>query len=246
MSSVVSHTLRLLAAWTASAVAVGTAAAQMPPQGPPQPTVSVTASAMATVPNDRLQAWLRAEAENASSGAAASQVNAAVAKALASAKSYPAVKVATAGYSTYQVGDKPGAQRWHVTQTISLESQDFTAATTLITRLQEEGLLLSAMAFSLTDKARQDAEDGVTQQAIKGWQERAQRAAQGLGFSSWRPGHVIVQTNDGGRVYPVMRAQAMAAPASGAPVATEAGTTDVSVSVSGDALLGEPRPPIAR
>jgi len=247
MSSVAPRTVKLLAAWTALAIAaVGTAAAQMPPQGPLQPTVTVTASAMATVPNDRLQAWLRAEAENASSGAAASQVNAAVAKALTAAKAYPAVKVATAGYFTSQVGDKPGTQRWHVTQTISLESQDFTAATTLITRLQEEGLLLSGMAFALSDKARHEAEDSVTQQAIKSWQERAQRAAQGLGFSAWRPGHVAVQTTDGGRVYPVMRTQALAAPASGAPVATEAGTTDVTVSVSGEALLGEPRPPIAR
>ena len=69
MSSVAPRTVKLLAAWTALAIAaVGTAAAQMPPQGPPQPTVSVTASATATVPNDRLQAWLRAEAENIGGG----------------------------------------------------------------------------------------------------------------------------------------------------------------------------------
>ena len=67
-------------------------------------------SATATVSNDRLQAWLRAEAENPSPAAAASQVNAIVAKALAGARSYPAVKVATAGYSTQQISEKGKAE----------------------------------------------------------------------------------------------------------------------------------------
>ena len=52
----------------------------------------------------------------------------------------------------------------------------------------------------------------MTQQAINSWQSRAQQAAQALGFASWRPGHVTVQTGDGGRVYPVMRAQAAGLP----------------------------------
>jgi len=40
------------------------ALAQMPP--PPEvPTVAVSASATASLPNDRVQAWLRAEADNA-------------------------------------------------------------------------------------------------------------------------------------------------------------------------------------
>jgi predicted secreted protein len=239
MSAMACRTSRCLAAcvFALGIVTTGDSVAQLPPGPGPQPSVTVTATATATVANDRLQAWLRAEAESANPGTAASQVNAAVAKALATAKAYPAVKVATAGYSTYQVGDKPGAMRWRVMQAVSVDAQDFTAATTLISGLQEEGLLLSGMAFSLTEKARREAEDSVTQQALKSWEERAQRAAQGLGFSGWGPGHVTVQTSDGGRVYPVMRAQAMAAPGGAPPVPTEAGTTEVTVTVSGDALL---------
>jgi predicted secreted protein len=225
-----------------AAVACAAALAQAQAPAPAQPSVTVAASATATITNDRLQAWLRAEAENASASAAASQVNAAIAKALADAKAYPSIKVATAGYSTYQVSDKAKAQRWHVVQTISLEAGDFTAAATLITRLQDEdGLLLSGMGFVLSEKSRRDAEDSVTQQAIKSWQQRAQQAAQGLGFAAWRPGRVTVQANDGGRVYPMARAQVLGAPAAAAPVALEAGTTDVTVSVSGEALLEQPR-----
>jgi len=208
-----------------------------------QSAVTVSASSTVTVQNDRLQAWLRTEAESANPAAAASQVNTAMAKALASAKAYPAVKVATAGYSTQQVSDKQKPSRWRVVQTLSLDSGDFTAAATLISRLQDDdGLLLSGMGFLLGDKARRDAEDSVTQQAIKSWQARAQQAANGLGFAGWHPGHVTVQTGEAGRVYPMMRAQAMSTGGS-APVAIEAGTTDVSVTVSGEAILDSARGP---
>jgi predicted secreted protein len=234
IDSAVSSAARTLVAVAACTCA--TAIAQAPVPSPP--SVSVTASATVTVVNDRLQAWLRAEAENASASGAASQVNATIARALETAKGYPSVKVATAGYSTQQVSDKVKAQRWRVVQSISLDAGDFTAAAALISRLQDEnGLLLSGMGFSLAEKTRRDAEDGVTQQAIKMWQARAKLAAQGLGFAAWKVGHVTVQTSDGGRVYPLARAQAMASPLSTAPVAIEGGTTDVTVTVSGDAVL---------
>ena len=233
--------VRALLLLAAAACAAGGAEAQV--ALPQQPAVTVTASATATVSNDRLQAWLRAEAENASAAAAASQVNATIGKALAEAKAFPSVKTASAGYSTFQVSEKAKAQRWRVVQTISLESGDFAAAATLISRLQDnEGLLLSGMGFSISEKARRDAEDSVTQQAIKEWQARAQQAAQGFGFASWRPGHLVVQTGDGGRPMPLARAQAMSTPG-GAPVALEGGTTEVTVTVSGEAVLEQQRTP---
>ena len=219
-----------------------TAGAQLPPPGMAPPAVTVTAAVSTTVPNDRLQAWLRAEAEDQSPATAASQTNATIAKALAEAKLYPAVKVATAGYSTQQITEKGRATRWRVTQTLTLDSNDFTQAATLMSRLQDQGgMLLSNMGFSISDRTRKGAEDSVTQQALKDWQTRAQAAAQGLGFSGWRVGHVTVQTSGGGPVYPQMRAQAMASPAGAAPVTMEAGTTEVSVTVSGEAVLEQPR-----
>jgi predicted secreted protein len=225
-----------MAALLAVSATAGLASAQVPGV-PTQPVVTVSASATVTVSNDRLQAWLRAEAENPSPAAAASQVNSIIAKALAGARSYPAVKLATAGYSTQQISEKGKPSRWRVAQAVSLDSADFTAAAILITKLQDEdGLLLSGMGFSLSDKTRRDAEDGVTRQAIRSWQSRAEQAAQALGFASWRPGHLTVQAGDGGRVYPTMRAQATPGLAQ-APIALEAGTTDVTVTVNGEALL---------
>src|SRR5439155_369614 len=127
---------RITRALLVATVACAAAPVLAQPAPPPQPTVTVTASATATIANDRLQAWLRAEAENASAGAAASQVNATIGKALAEAKTHPSIKVATAGYSTQQISDKVRAQRWRVVQTISLEGSDFASAAALISRLQ--------------------------------------------------------------------------------------------------------------
>ena len=58
-----------------------------------------------------------------------------------------------------------------------------------------------------------------------------------------RDQHVSVQAGDGGRAYPVMRAQTLAGPTGAAPVALEAGTTDVSVTVSGEAVIDTARVP---
>ncbi len=232
----------LTAACTLVALASTLALAQVAPMppAPPAPSVNVSASATATVTNDRLQAWLRTEAENVSPAAAAAQVNAASAKAIADAKAFQGVKVTTMGYSTQQISEKGKPTRWRVSQTVTIDATDFSAAATLLSKLQDEnGLLLSNMSLTITDKARRDAEDNVTQQAIKAWQARAEQAAKGLGFAAWRVGHVTVQTS-GGQPYPVMRAQPMAM-AAAPPVAIEAGTTDVTVTVSGDALLDKTR-----
>jgi len=229
----------------AFALTAAPALAQMP-QGmppPPQPTVNVTGSATSSVPTDRLQAWLRVEVDNTDPAAAAAAVNAAMTKALAHVKSVAAVKPSTSGYSTQQITEKGKPARWRVAQSLTLDSGDFAAMGKLVARLQDEdGLVVSGMSFSLSNEARRHAEEALTLEAIRSWQERAERAAKGLGFAQWRPGHVTVQTGDIARPYPVMRAQSamLSAPA---PVPLEAGSVDVTVNVTGDAILGEPAPP---
>jgi predicted secreted protein len=209
----------------------------------PSQAVSVNASATASVANDRVQAWVRAEADNADAAAAASQVNAAIAKGLARAKATAGLTAATSGYSTQQITEKGRPLRWRVTQVITITATDFPALAGLLTRLQEQdGLLLTGMVFLLSPTAREQAERTLIQQAIRGWQTRAQIAAAALGFEAWKPGHVTVQSNDAGRVYPTMKAAGMSASADFAPVNVEAGVTEVTVTVSGDAVLDSARP----
>jgi len=206
------------------------------PVTPSAPAVSVTASATTSVANDRMFAWLRAEVDNADPARAAADVNARIGKAIARAKATPGVEVKTSGYSSYQVTDKT-LTRWRVQQSISLESSDFATLAALLTKLQsEDALVMSGMSFGVSNDARRKVEDALTQEAIKGWQARAQSASKALGFDAWRVGHVNVMTGEPMRPQAMVR---MAAAAGGAaPVNAEGGNTDVTVTVSGDALLG--------
>jgi len=207
------------------------------PATPAGPAVSVTASATTSVANDRMFAWLRAEVDNADPARAAAEVNARIGKAIARAKGTPGVDVKTSGYSSYQITDKTQT-RWRVQQSVSLESADFAALAALLTRLQaDDALVMSGMSFGVSADARRKVEDALTQEAIKGWQARAQNASKALGFDAWRVGHVNVMSGE-----PPMRPQPMmrmaAGGAGGAPVNAEGGNTDITVTVRGDALLG--------
>ena len=225
-----------IAACAAIAFSMSVCAQTFPPPLPPQPVVTVTASATSALANDRMHAWLRAEADNPDPTTAANEVNTRMAKALARAKAVRGVDVSTTSYTSYQISERNQPSRWRVSQTLSLEGADFSALAALVSKVQgDDGLVLSGMSFSVSAAARQAAEDSLTQQAIKAWQTRAQAAMTGFGSSAWRAGRVTIQTGDAVRPQPMLRAGAMQAAA--APIATEAGNTDITVTVTGDAIL---------
>jgi predicted secreted protein len=201
----------------------------------PQPVITVTASASTDVANDRMHALLRAEADDADPVRAADAVNVRMARALSRAKAVPGVEARTAGYSSYQISEPNRPPRWRVSQSLALEGSDFAALSALVSRLQgTDGLLLSSLNFGVSAGARRTADDALAQDAIKRWQERAKTAARAFGATGYRTGRVTIQTNDYGRPQPMLKA-GMAAAA--APVSVEGGTTEVTVSVSGEAIL---------
>ncbi|HVF62727.1 MAG TPA: SIMPL domain-containing protein [Casimicrobiaceae bacterium] len=209
---------------------------------PSGPSVAVTGAATTSVPNDRMQATVRAEADHASAAQAASEVNARMAKALARAKAAPGIDARSAGYSTWQMWEKGKPSRWKAVQSLQLTSTDFSALAAVITRLQEEdGLVVSGMTFSVSPDMRRKAEDALTREAIRVWQQRAATAADALGYANWRAGRLNVTTGDAAPPpRPEMMMRAQAAP-TGAPVVVEGGTTELTVTVSGDAVLDKPR-----
>jgi len=101
---------------------------------PSRSAVSLSASATASIPNDRMLAWMRAEADNADPAAAANVVNTRMAKALALAKAAKGVEASTSGYSSNQVSEKNQPIRWRVAQTLKLEGSDFASMSALIRR----------------------------------------------------------------------------------------------------------------
>src|SRR5205823_11346279 len=146
-------------------------------------------------------------------------------------------EAATPAYSSYQISERNQPLRWRVSQTLSLESSDFTALAELASKIQsEDGLVLGGMSFSVSPSARRTAEDALTQQAIKAWQARAQAAAQGFGSSAWRTGYVTIQTGDYARPVPMLRAAGVQA-AAAAPIATGGGSTGSNITQIAGAIL---------
>ncbi len=162
------------------------------------PTVTVTGQASASVPTDRLQAWLRAEADNADPAAAASAVNTAMAKALARIKAFPGVKPTTSGYSTQQITEKGKPARWRVAQTLTLDAPISPRWQRSVASCRTRDGLLFQRHDVLAQRQRRagDAEESLTQRGDQAWQERAQRRRRDLVSRSWHPGHVTVQTGD--------------------------------------------------
>jgi len=70
--------------------------------------------------------------------------------------------------------------------------------------------------------------------------ESSDFAARGFGTAGYRTGRVTIQTNDYGRPQPMLKS-GMAA-ASAAPVTVEGGTSEVTVTVSGEAILDRVAP----
>lgn len=205
---------------------------------PAVPIVTVSASATASIANDRMSAVLRAEADHVDPAKAAADVNGRVGKALARSKAVPGVDVKTSGYSSYQIAEKNQPSRWRVAQSITVEGADFASIAALLTRLQaDDGLVLSGMSFHVSREARRIAEDALADQAIKSWQARATHAARALGYDAWRTGRINVLTSEPMRPQPMMRAAAAPMSASAAPVNVEGGNSEVSVTVSGEAVL---------
>jgi predicted secreted protein len=166
-----------------------------------------------------------------------------MARALAAAKATPGVEAKSAGYSTWQQWEKGKPGKWRVAQTLSLTGSDFPALAALVSKLQDdEGLLVSSISFMLAPETRRRAEDALTKEAIRAWQQRAATAAEALGFAGWRPGRLNVATGDHlvqPRFEMAMRAAAPA-PAAAPPVAVEGGATEITVTVTGDAVLDKP------
>jgi predicted secreted protein len=209
------------------------------PIGPPAdtPSVTLTASASMQVDNDRMTIMLQSESEQPQASAAANEVNARMSKALATAKGVPGISARTFSYTTSQVYEKGRMVRWRVSQWLRVETGDFAAGANLATKLQSEGLLLSSLVFSVSPEARRAAVAKLQHDALTEWQSLAKQAAASIGYAGYVPGRIAINASDNVPPPPPrFAAQAMAAPAA-EPVAVTAGTSEIVLTVSGDAIL---------
>jgi len=183
------------------------------------------------VENDRMQAVLSLTAEDDNAARLADHINRSMGAALKTAKARAKVEARSGSYRTYPVYNKEKIQRWRATQELLLEGSDFAELGSLIGQLQER-LQVTSLNFSVSPARRAAVEDELIAQALDAFKQRAELVRKQLASKGYRIVDVSINTGGGQPVPIMMRATAMEA-ASVAPPALEAGTSTVTVSVSG-------------
>lgn len=208
------------------------AAADAPPcPCPPRGTViSLDAQAVRDVPNDLMRVTYFVEQEDADPARLAAAVNRAANEALSVAKQLKEARVQSGGYNTHPVRDKGNKiVRWRSRVDFFVEGRDFKALSELTGQLQSM-VQVAGIGFSVSREARTQAEEGLIQEAVAAFQARAALTAKAAGIGDYRVKEMSVQAEGFRPPLPVQRmaaAEAMAAPS------FEAGSSSVSVRVSG-------------
>ncbi|HZQ74635.1 MAG TPA: SIMPL domain-containing protein [Burkholderiales bacterium] len=227
-------TLRIMALALLLACAAAAADDAKKEHDPQHDLVSLQAEASREVDNDQALAVLTAEARGDNPAALAEQVNARMAAALKAVKAVPAVRARSGGYRTNPTYSKGRVESWVVSQELRLESSDLPALAKLVGELQQS-LLVQGMQLRLSPALRRSTEEALMAEAIAAFQARAELVRKAMKASRYGVRTMNIGTS-GGLVVPLSQGL-RGASLSAAPVALEAGTSTVQVSVSGTIQL---------
>lgn len=222
--------LSLMAAAAASPVALAQALEV------PANVVSLSASGHLEVPQDWLTVVLSTTREGSDAGTVQNQLKVAVDAALAIAQPQAKpqqLEVRTGNLRLYpRYGSNGRISGWQGQAEVVIEGRDIANVSAVAGRVQT--LTVSNMGFSLSREARQALESQVQAQAIERFRARASEIAKGFGFSGYTLRDVSVSSADmPERPMPRMMAMEAKAAASDAAIPVAAGTSTVSITVSG-------------
>jgi predicted secreted protein len=228
----------------AFALAAPFAAAQPPPSDPGHTVVALAESAQREVPRDRLRVTLRIEQVGGDAARVQSEINRRMAAAIEKAKAQADVgrfRVETGGYWIYQERPQDAPPRWRGAQTLVLVGTDAAALLPLAGQIQQDGFLMSGMAWELARDTARRLEDELTAEALQRLRLRAELVAREMGMTLLRFGKVAIGNVGGERPpLPAPMREAMTA-RTAAPVAAEPSVELVQISVQAEILL-KPRP----
>ncbi|HWG79737.1 MAG TPA: SIMPL domain-containing protein [Stellaceae bacterium] len=232
-----SHRIAVAFAALLSALPVAVRAADEPPPPAAATILRLSERAERQVPRDELVLLLRVEATAKTAHDAQAEINRRMPAALDEAKKIASVKAETPAMNVFEVREPNKQPVWRATEALRLRSKDFTAALALLGRLEEQGLLVSALNFEVSRDALKSIEDALTAEALKRLQIRAAAIAAGMGLSIE---HVrSVQIGEAGEPgpRPLMFAGIAARATASPPPTAEAGEAPVSVTVNAEIWL---------
>jgi len=200
--------------------------------------VSLQAESSKQVANDLMQAVLSAELEDRSPAKLADMINQAMTWALAKSRNAPGITVQSGGYQTYPIRREGAIVAWRASQQLRLESSDTDRMTVLIGELQSR-LQLGSLTFTVSREVRRATENELIDAALDIFKQRAEIVRENLAAASYRIVEIDIRTSGapprppaprGGR-HMALHAELVTRPA------VEAGSSEVSVSVSGTIQL---------
>jgi predicted secreted protein len=172
---------------------------------------------------------LAVEKENADPARLADEINHTMDWALQQARAETGVRSRSGAYHTFPIYDQRRIARWRAVQELILESEQDTVLNGLVGRLQER-LQVRSMSFGVSERLRARVEQELTGEALDNFRQRAQAIAERLGASGYDIVRVQLQDNAGAPPMP-MQTMARMLKAEDTAVASEAGTSQLSVGV---------------
>ena len=195
--------------------------------------INFSVSVNEEVQNDTLTAVLYAQREGSEAVGLADQVNKDITWAMEQIKEVPAIAVESQDYQTMPIYSKQTLTGWRVRQSISLESRDTTAMSTMLGRLQQR-LAIQSIDYSISPEKRQIVEKGLIAEALTRFTERARMVTDQLNRPDFRIVNMDINTGGESPVRPMLRTTMMRAEeVSVSPPSLEAGTNAMTVTVHG-------------
>lgn len=201
--------------------------------------INLDATAQTEVANDELIAQLQVIRSGSDATRLSQEVNRQTARVLDQLKAYPDIEARTTAYQTRPIYRDSKISSWQVTQTINLRSKDFDAMSQLLGDIADMANIAS-LQFQLSDSLVENTRNRLMTEAIQKFRDKASLIQQQFG----EPGYRLVNLSvDTGHYFPQpamergMLMSADMAVKSSAPVALEAGSNTVSVTVRGTIQL---------
>jgi predicted secreted protein len=193
--------------------------------------VNLQAQAEREIPNDQLIVMLAVEEEGKEAAKIANKINQDMDWALKIVGKKSEVDSRTQAYNTYPIYDKRTVIGWRAIQQLELKSTNITELSELVGKLQSR-LQVKNMRFSPTPETRVQYENELIEEAMIAFKQRVDIVKKHMDDKNVRIVNMHVNTG-GGHNRPIYAESRMMAMDSKSAPAVEAGTSQITVTVSG-------------
>lgn len=156
------------------------------------PQVSLSAQSAVTLENNRSKVELRITRQGKNAAELAKEINVVLKKAIELAKATPNTQVQTARVNSIW---REKERFWVLTSGLTVTSTDAVSLSTLLGRLQNQGLIVSDIVHFPSAEAHKAAQNEAIQRALTRFKEKAALIAQNLG-KNWRVHIVTVNASE--------------------------------------------------